>query len=142
VALLMVEVLASVALHELVAVPLGPVFAHAARQVIEALQVSEVDVVSVAGGGGVPGHGAAPGCGCRGHRRSGRGRRGGRVRLTESRGTVKLRPFGRSWDVHEVIEVPLEVLEVPALLVPWIGNWLGRRMGSRYPRGRGFATRP
>ena len=79
---LMVEVLASVALHELVAVPLGPVLAHAARQVVEALKVSKVDVVSVAGGGGVPGHGAAPGCGCRGHRRSRRGGRGGRVRLT------------------------------------------------------------
>ena len=38
---LMVEVLASVALHELVAVPLGPVLAHAACQVVEALKVSD-----------------------------------------------------------------------------------------------------
>ena len=61
---LMVEVLASVALHELVAVPLGPVLAHAARQVVEALKVSEVHVVSDAGGGGVPGHGAVADRGC------------------------------------------------------------------------------
>ena len=60
----MVEVLASVALHELVAVPLGPVFAHAARQVVEALKVSEVHVVSAAGRGGVPGPGSTAGRGC------------------------------------------------------------------------------
>ena len=81
VALLVVEVLAGVALHQLVTVPLGPVLAHAAGQVVETFQVAKVDVLT-AGGGRVSGQGRRGGGGGGGRRRSGRGRGRRGVRLT------------------------------------------------------------
>ena len=48
-ALLVIEVLAGMALHQVVPLPLSPVFAHAAGEVVEAFQVTEVDVLTACG---------------------------------------------------------------------------------------------
>ena len=73
----MVEVLAGVAVHQLVADPLCPVFANAAGQVVESFEVAEVHVLLATGGRGV----------ARERRRSSRGRGGRRRRRRRVRFT-------------------------------------------------------